>query len=130
MVHLFHIPFQLECGAAWGIDDARCNLGAAVGAARAARTIICPRCLSLWHARTGTSPRQLPRQTPPAPAGDDARDARDAAILGVSPTVTRPDLRRALRAALRATHPDRGGDAAAFRACADAAARMRRRRGW
>jgi hypothetical protein len=46
------------------------------------------------------------------------------AVLGVPPDATPRELRAAWRRAARATHPDRGGDAAEFAVVASAYARL------
>jgi len=48
--------------------------------------------------------------------------AQAALILGTSPTPTTDEVRAAYRAGVLKHHPDRGGDPAAFRSVAEAAA--------
>ncbi|HEY8281894.1 MAG TPA: DnaJ domain-containing protein, partial [Leifsonia sp.] len=47
---------------------------------------------------------------------DSPASATPYEVLGVSPSVTHEELRRAYRRLLRETHPDTGGTAARFQA--------------
>lgn len=76
-------------------------------------------------------PKRNTRAPSPAPASPAAEPVSCWAVLGVAPNATLDEIKRAYRERALATHPDRGGDAAAFRelqrAYERAAARRRRR---
>ncbi|GMV19796.1 MAG: hypothetical protein AMXMBFR56_80200 [Polyangiaceae bacterium] len=75
-----------------------------------------------WPSKASREPRAARREKP--------TDAQVSiwAVLGVSPSVTDEELRTAYRKKALETHPDRGGDAAAFRRVVAAYAEARRRR--
>jgi len=71
-------------------------------------------------------PRRDPAQPRPAPRSP-APDSPHA-VLGVPSSATPEEIRAAYRQRALATHPDQGGDAAAFRAVQGAYDRLRQRR--
>jgi hypothetical protein len=85
-----------------------------------------PRWARAWaRVMLGQPPWNKPRAQPPPPGGSVFGSvpprAREAArpsalsILGVEPTATLDEIKRAFRKRALETHPDRGGDAEAFR---------------
>ncbi|MCL7418302.1 MAG: J domain-containing protein [Halalkalicoccus sp.] len=79
------------------------------------------------HTRTRTGPRgrtRTNRTRPPRqpPAGPTRREAYRT--LGLEPGAERSEIRRAYREKVKATHPDSGGDEAAFKEVTSAYERL------
>ena len=76
-----------------------------------------------WPSKASREPRSARAEKPGVAEGN----LSIWSVLGVSTTVTKEELRTAYRKKALETHPDRGGDAQAFRRVVAAYAEARRR---
>jgi hypothetical protein len=125
-------PFRKPDAAQGGARSREEALRAAARAAGRPLTEIDPSWARAWaRILVGEDPWPRRGAAPPARRAAGPPPISSWQLLGVAPDATLEELKRAYRQRALAAHPDRGGDAAAFRELKrayDAAVKKRRRR--